>query len=116
MEVLSGRPYVQANMEFHARLADAGGNPIFVIILEPIHELLRESRRQTIGHYGLLYISEPHRKILDAVRAQDPDGASRAMRQHIEIATAQIAQLRHTVEGSLLRDRDTAASPSFEHP
>jgi DNA-binding FadR family transcriptional regulator len=87
--------YVQADMEFHACLADASANPIFVIILEPIQELLRESRRQTIGHYGLLFISEPHGKILDAVRARDPEGASSAMRQHVEIATAQIAALRH---------------------
>jgi DNA-binding FadR family transcriptional regulator len=104
------KTYVQADMEFHASLADAAGNPIFVIILEPIQELLRESRRQTIGHDGLVFISEPHGKILDAVRARDSETASRAMRQHIEIATAQIARLRRTAEESPPRDREPAAS------
>jgi GntR family transcriptional repressor for pyruvate dehydrogenase complex len=88
------KTYVQADMEFHATLANACGNPIFRIILEPIQELLRESRRQTIGHYGLLFISEPHGRIVDAVRARDPDAASVAMRAHIEIASSQIAELR----------------------
>jgi DNA-binding FadR family transcriptional regulator len=81
-----------------------------VIILEPIRELTRESRRQTIGHYGLLHISEPHGRILEAVRARDPDGASPAMRQHIEIATDRIVQLPHTAEGSRPGEPDSRAS------
>jgi GntR family transcriptional repressor for pyruvate dehydrogenase complex len=88
------KTYVQADLDFHAILAEAGGNAVFTIILEPIQELLRESRRQTIGHYGLMFIDEPHRKILDAVRARDPEAASLAMREHIEIATAQLTVLR----------------------
>jgi GntR family transcriptional repressor for pyruvate dehydrogenase complex len=93
------KTYVQADMDFHATLAEACGNPIFMIILEPVQELLRESRRQTIGHYGLMFISEPHDRILGAVRARDPENASRAMREHIEIATTQIAELRRTLDG-----------------
>jgi GntR family transcriptional regulator, transcriptional repressor for pyruvate dehydrogenase complex len=117
--------YVQADMVFHASLADASGNPIFVIILEPIRELLRESLRQTMRHCALQFISEPHGKvldavrarapertlsalrqqisephgkILDAVRARDPERASSAMRQHMEITVADIAEIRHSAD------------------
>ena len=40
---------VKADLEFHALLAEATGNPLFGIVLTPIQELLIESRRAHRG-------------------------------------------------------------------
>src|SRR5262249_24395747 len=44
--------HVKADLEFHATLADATGNPLFQVVLAPIQQLLIESRRRTLGRYG----------------------------------------------------------------
>jgi GntR family transcriptional repressor for pyruvate dehydrogenase complex len=76
--------HVQADLEFHAALAEASGNPLFGIVLAPIQELLIESRRRTLGRHGAELAHRHHEAILAAVRAREADGAARAMREHIE--------------------------------
>jgi len=83
---------IQADLDFHATLAEATGNPVFAIVLEPIQELLRESRRQTIGRYGADVAYKHHAQILAAVEAQDADGAVRAMREHMRVNREQVAE------------------------
>jgi GntR family transcriptional repressor for pyruvate dehydrogenase complex len=75
--------HVKADLDFHATLADATGNPLFVVVLAPIQELLIESRRRTLGRYGAAIAFAHHAKILDAVRAADPAGSVEAMREHL---------------------------------
>jgi GntR family transcriptional repressor for pyruvate dehydrogenase complex len=76
--------HARADLDFHLALADATGNPLFQVVLEPIQELLIASRRRTLGRYGAEIAHRHHEKILAAVRAGDADAASRAMREHIE--------------------------------
>jgi DNA-binding FadR family transcriptional regulator len=76
--------HVEADLEFHAALADATGNPLFRVVLAPIQQLLIESRRRTLGRYGAAIAHEHHAQVLEAVRAGDADAAARAMRRHIE--------------------------------
>jgi DNA-binding FadR family transcriptional regulator len=76
--------HVQADLEFHAALAEATGNPLFGIVLAPIQELLIESRRRTLGRHGAELARRHHEAILTAVQSGDADGAARAMREHIE--------------------------------
>jgi DNA-binding FadR family transcriptional regulator len=87
--------HVRADLDFHAALADASGNPLFVVVLAPIQELLIESRRRTLGRHGAELAHAHHARILAAVAAGDPDGAARAMRQHLEV------NLRHLAEQPL---------------
>jgi len=75
---------VQADVDFHAVLADATGNSLFGTVLAPIQELLIESRRRTLGRFGVEIAHEHHAVILDAVRAADPEAAAAAMRRHLE--------------------------------
>lgn len=82
-----GKPlkaHVKADLDFHAILAEATGNPIFQLVLSPIQELLIESRRQTLGRHGAALAHRHHASILEAVRAGDAQLASQAMREHIE--------------------------------
>jgi DNA-binding FadR family transcriptional regulator len=76
--------HVQADLEFHAVLAEASGNPLFGIVLAPIQELLIESRRRTLGRHGAGLAHGHHAAILGAVEAGDVEAATRAMRAHIE--------------------------------
>ncbi len=85
--------HVKADLEFHAVLAEATGNPLFGIVLAPIQQLLIESRRRTVGRHGAVLAHEHHARILDAVRVGDPDAAAEAMRVHLE------ANYRHLTEG-----------------
>jgi GntR family transcriptional repressor for pyruvate dehydrogenase complex len=85
--------HVRADLEFHAALADASGNPLFGLVLAPIQELLIESRRRTLGRHGSALAHEHHAAILAAVRAGDPDAAAAAMRHHLE------ANFQHLSEG-----------------
>ena len=86
--------HVKADLEFHALLAEATGNPLFGIVLTPIQELLIESRRRTVGRHGAALAHEHHARILDAVRAGDPAAAAEAMRMHLE------ANYRHLSENT----------------
>jgi GntR family transcriptional regulator, transcriptional repressor for pyruvate dehydrogenase complex len=76
--------HVRADLEFHAVLADASGNPLFGIVLAPIQELLIESRRRTLGRHGSALAHRHHAAILAAVEARDAEAAARAMRGHLE--------------------------------
>ena len=94
-ETLKGQ--VEADMRFHAILAEATGNPIFQIILQPIQELLIEGRRRTLGRYGTKLAHEHHAQILAAVRKQDAAGAREAMRVHIAANSQHLATLADDV-------------------
>jgi DNA-binding FadR family transcriptional regulator len=88
-EILSSRrvsldAHVQADLEFHATLADASANPLFGVVLAPIQELLIESRRRTLGRHGAELAHRHHAAILDAVRARDASAADQAMREHLQ--------------------------------
>src|SRR5262249_28878972 len=76
--------HVKADLEFHATLADATGNPLFQVVLAPIQQLLIESRRRTLGRYGSEIAFQHHARILEAVQAGNAAAAVRAMREHIE--------------------------------
>ncbi len=77
--------HVRADLEFHAILAEASGNPFFGIVLAPIQEVLIESRRKTLGEYGAALASDHHAEILAAVRAGDAARAAEAMRHHMQV-------------------------------
>ncbi len=83
---------VRTDLEFHATLADASGNPVFAIVLAPLQELLMESRRRTLGRFGSDVAYEHHARILAAVEASDADGAVLAMREHMRV------NLEHVVD------------------
>jgi GntR family transcriptional repressor for pyruvate dehydrogenase complex len=77
--------HVEADLDFHATLAEATGNSLFQVVLEPIQQFLIESRRRTLGRHGAEIAHQHHVRILVAVVARDPDAASEAMREHLEI-------------------------------
>jgi GntR family transcriptional repressor for pyruvate dehydrogenase complex len=74
---------VQADLTFHAILAEATGNPLFAPVLAPIQELLIASRRRTLGLHGAMLAHDHHAAILAAVAA---------MRLHLETNLSHLSE------------------------
>ncbi len=74
---------VEADLRFHRTLAEATGNPVFLLLLDTIAGLLRASRYASIGTHGAKAAIDGHREILDAVRARKPHAAREAMLRHL---------------------------------
>jgi len=77
--------FVEADLDFHLALAEAAQNPIILILINSIIDLLREQRKR-IGNAsgGLIRGQHHHKIILDAVIKRDPDAARQAMQNHLQ--------------------------------
>ncbi|HWE03175.1 MAG TPA: FCD domain-containing protein [Tepidisphaeraceae bacterium] len=73
-----------ADLRFHFILAEASGNPLFQLVLEAIWGLQRQSRMTTIAHSRAVTAITWHRRILEAVRANDSAAAHAQMTGHID--------------------------------
>lgn len=79
--------YVEVDLAFHNTLAKATQNPLLLVLLEPISDLLLELRRVASSAPGALEDAVTgHRRILDQVRARNVSGSREAMRAHLEKA------------------------------
>ncbi len=76
---------IEKDIEFHDILLNACDNEIFKIMLEPLSELLKESRKQTMKINPERAIVG-HKKILDAIIKKDSEQAAKAMFEHLEMA------------------------------
>jgi len=98
--------FIQADVRFHAMLADAGHNPLFQAVLDPIMDTLANMRRITYQIKGSPQHGQVfHRRILECIEQSDPEGAREAMRQHmvfvaedIQTAEREIASAATAVE------------------
>jgi len=76
--------YVEADLRFHEVLTRATHNEVLPILVNPLAELLRESRRVTIEPPGSSELSlMGHREIFEAVKCKDRHQARAAMRRHL---------------------------------
>lgn len=89
--------HVKADGAFHAILAEATGNRFLPLMLAPIHDLLIESRLQTLKRYGAALASSHHAEILAAVRDRDPSGAAQAMREHLTVNSRHLQELSRQI-------------------
>ena len=83
---------VEKDIEFHEIMAQATGNRVFEMIHESIAELLSESRRETMLRSGIDKPVAEHRRILEAIREKDPEGAVAAMSAHLDTAESSLKQ------------------------
>ena len=75
------------DLEFHLVLADACGNQLFGIILEPLTESFFELIWTGTTTPGAAQDAcQFHREILDCVKQKDSEGAVKAMRAHLDQA------------------------------
>jgi GntR family transcriptional repressor for pyruvate dehydrogenase complex len=81
---LSPEESLARDVAFHVQVARASGNPLFVTLGEVsagwVEDVRAESHRTSEGRRSSF---DWHRRILDAIRAHDEDGARRAMADHL---------------------------------
>lgn len=83
--------YHEADIALHRAIAVASQNPLVVLILDSLTELLMEFRVTATRHRrargrSLDVVVEEHRRIVEFIEASDAEGAANAMRTHIESA------------------------------
>jgi GntR family transcriptional repressor for pyruvate dehydrogenase complex len=89
MEAAEADPpdFAAQDAEFHRRLAQATHNPLLVLLLDSIRDLMIEVRTIVAQKHGIFERVMPtHMLIVNRVVARDAAGARRAMREHLDIA------------------------------
>jgi len=76
--------FQSTDMGFHHAIAAASGNPIYVAVSQAMLEWLGQFYGQLVRHPGAedMIFSE-HKAILERIEARDPDGAAKAMTDHL---------------------------------
>jgi DNA-binding FadR family transcriptional regulator len=78
---------ISLDADFHATIARAGGNELLRMFVEVMTILLSQYMVKGMsGGEGMKKTLKQHRKILEAIRAGDPDKAEKAIRDHLVIA------------------------------
>jgi len=84
-EIAAGRTGLAQDAQFHSAIGAAAHNRAITRIAHAVMDLLTQSREESLNAPGRPTRShEDHRRVLAAVQARDPEGARRAMLEHIE--------------------------------
>ena len=89
MAAAAGDPqrFAVKDNEFHRRLAQTTHNPLLVLLLDSVQDLMAEVRVLVAQKQGIFERVMPtHIRVLDCVAARDARGARRAMREHLVVA------------------------------
>jgi GntR family transcriptional repressor for pyruvate dehydrogenase complex len=93
-DIEAGGRGVQGDENFHAAVTAAAHSLLLSRLMAEIGDLIRETRIESLSQLGRPRDSlAGHRAIADAIRAGDPEGASRAMHAHVEMVS-DVAVLR----------------------
>lgn len=81
----SPEQFIEADLDFHLALAEATGNSLIPLLIDPIVDLLRVQRTRIFNVPGGPARGQKHHKrILEAVSNGDPEAAREAMRDHLK--------------------------------
>jgi GntR family transcriptional repressor for pyruvate dehydrogenase complex len=93
-DIEAGGRGVEGDELFHAAVTRAGHSPLLQRLMLEISDLIRETRIESLSQQDRpLESLQGHRRIADAIRAQDAAAAATAMRDHIE-RVSDVALLR----------------------
>ena len=83
------------DMAFHLHIAEASGNPVVPLLVQPIHALM--PRIKVSVHKAVKEAKEAavmwHGKILEAILRREADDAYAFMVQHLDVAEAHVRQV-----------------------
>lgn len=80
--------FVEADVEFHLLVANAGRNSLIVELLASVRSLLQVwITRAVAGETDLTGTFQEHEAIYEAIAARDADGAREAMAHHMTVAS-----------------------------
>lgn len=76
--------FAQADIDFHQAIMVAAGNTFISSLFNPLREIIWAARRQTKRRpEARAHALVAHRRIFEAVRDRDPEGARSAMHDHL---------------------------------
>jgi GntR family transcriptional repressor for pyruvate dehydrogenase complex len=85
--------YVDADVAFHAEIARASQNAVVLVLLEPLTDLLRESRLKSFSGPRMVEVrARQHQEIYQCICAKDAAGAREAMRRHLSDTEKDLAR------------------------
>jgi GntR family transcriptional repressor for pyruvate dehydrogenase complex len=90
--------HAQLDLQFHTHVAQATGNPIMPLMIQPIHSLMPKIKSRIMDTVPNAKESavEWHQKVVNAIKSRDPRAAYDMMKQHLTIAREHTEQmLRH---------------------
>jgi DNA-binding FadR family transcriptional regulator len=88
MEAAAADPqqFALKDSEFHRRLSQTTHNPLLILLLDSIRDLMAEVRTLVANEQVFERVMPTHIRILECVASRDDRGARRAMREHLLIA------------------------------
>lgn len=90
--------FIEADIRLHDLISQVANNSLLSRIVASVSELTRASRMRTTEIAGVPnQVVEDHRKIIEALKAQDPDAAKQAMLAHLNHVEQ---SLRSAIPGS----------------
>ena len=91
--------FLQSDKKLHGLITSAARNPILASYMEAISRLGDASRHRTVSLPGVPYQTvEDHRKIVDALKARDPEAARLAMLDHLNNVQQKLKQVASSNE------------------
>lgn len=81
----------ESDAEFHQAIARATGNRLYVRWVGDLRWQIRAQAIVISTPARIAQAAVEHRKIYDAIESNDPDGAARAMREHLEAVGAALS-------------------------
>lgn len=90
----NAKRYAELDLELHALLARATGNPLYTLLIDAFRQLIAASMQEGIERWAatpeLKRVQDLHENIVGAVVARDPGAAASAMAQHFDDALIKI--------------------------
>ncbi len=77
------------DLEFHKTIAEATGNPLISLIMNPLFNLMPKIKALIVDRVKHNIIEVPleyHQRIFECIKARDEDGAAQMMKEHLTIA------------------------------
>jgi GntR family transcriptional repressor for pyruvate dehydrogenase complex len=103
-EIDAGDRGVVGDEMFHEAITAAAHSSLLAKLMREISGFIRETRIESLSQENRPRVSlEGHRRIADAVRRQDPEEASRAMAEHIQLVS-DVALLRGSESSAAVHD------------
>ena len=93
-DIAAGGRGVEGDQLFHAAVTAAGHSPLLARLMAEISDLIKETRIESLSQPERPLDSlRGHRRVVEAIRARDPEAAAQAMQEHIAMVS-DVALLR----------------------
>lgn len=101
--------FLDADFSFHMLLAESTGNPLVMMIIHPVVNLMREQQNFHVSQIqgGALRSQNNHHSIIDAIASRDPQAAHANMDSHIAQVREDILSVANSHEALLLKPVDS---------